>query len=698
MKTLKHSFVQSLHRLATGQNTRTILSAIKALGIMEAQDARTIELLTHCLTDHDSDMRLEAVIAFEQLFETGANSDDEFADRFRPASRALIKIMQSDPDGEIRVEATRALGKLACRETLPALIHCLENEGYPDVGTIDADDPSACWEVQAQALEALGHFKDPGIASALRAFLDHGDNEHLTATGFRIMGTVPGREVADFLAEKALAGDNLTRCRALDALDEGALETIEICLTDTEPAIRIAAIKALSKIPERTALGRAASLLDDPNEGVCIAALSSIAGNANPLAHDYLSVMVKDPRWMVRRAAVQALAICNDPKAEEMLSSLLETEDDASLPEILTALASATSPDTVENIRTILHDQKHSDETLISAAWCLGELLLKSEDPLDTHNIISTLMQSSLEPNLLVAKASLTSLMKGAPAMGLLRIGALLQPLATVDTVAETQVTNPVEAATQTNRRDFPSSTLAAIMSHPAPGPGKPRNNTAQERQNQCDDELRLHALDLLREPRHASQVLHSSLINIAQSGIAGTRLAALGALSRTGSEDAQPLLIEALGASDPDVCSAAAAILCQQDGINTNSEVLTLLMSCPDAHTRRQAIETLRCGTAPTRTELILKGLRDLDRSVCRATLGIIRTQDACQVINGSILDLAVRFNGDLTSDIGSALARLKDHKTLGQLTNELVSTEQEGQSDRPYVIIDVLCAALAV
>ncbi|HLG73204.1 MAG TPA: M1 family aminopeptidase, partial [Chloroflexota bacterium] len=212
--------------------------------------------------------------------------------RFAPGGRLVLKTadfelsgamlrrqLAEDEDVLLRIEAAKALGKKADRESVSALASALGNEGFWGVqrqialalgdartsaaktallGAMTLPHPKA----RRGVVEALGAFKEPDVAEALKEKASQGDASYLVeAEAFRSLG----RTRQDGVYETLLTGlqrdshDEVIRRAVFDGLKElrddrateVALEWMRYGRPNMVRASAVSALERLSKDDER---------------------------------------------------------------------------------------------------------------------------------------------------------------------------------------------------------------------------------------------------------------------------------------------------------------------------------------------------------------------------------------------------------------------------------------------------------------
>lgn len=190
--------------------------AAAALGRLA--DRAAVPALVAALADPDASVRREAASSL-------ANLKDE------RAVAGLIKLL-ADGDANVRFYAAYALGEIKDPRAAGALVRAL-------------GDPQ--WNVRDQAAWALRELHPPDLAPQLVAALQSPDADFPAVMW--LLRSVDPEHVLDAVAGLLTAADTRTRLQAVrtlaDSKDPGRLPPLLTALDDREPAVRLAAVRAL---------------------------------------------------------------------------------------------------------------------------------------------------------------------------------------------------------------------------------------------------------------------------------------------------------------------------------------------------------------------------------------------------------------------------------------------------------------------
>jgi len=277
--------------LRAGQDVHRCLAA-HALGRIGYGPA--VDPLIDALLDEDEDVRGEAA---EALFRLG---DPRAGD-------ALVRNLVEDPCGQVKINATEALGAMGVRGAEPFLRRLAV--GRDDaVAWDDEEFLGGGWDdwldVQIKAIEALGALGARDAVSDIVAALDDEMGQDLSETAFRVLARL-GEPGAEALARYATKGDARVRRRAVGALARSdtavARAALLAALEDASADVRLAAFAGLAaRDPAAACL---AAGLDDPDPAIRAAAVR-LCIRYWP---DRLHALLDDPADAVQTAALDAL-------------------------------------------------------------------------------------------------------------------------------------------------------------------------------------------------------------------------------------------------------------------------------------------------------------------------------------------------------------------------------------------------------
>ncbi|MGW7527254.1 fumarate reductase/succinate dehydrogenase flavoprotein subunit [Streptomyces sp. NPDC054783] len=205
----------------------------------------------------------------------------------------------------------------------PRLLELLSlAEDEPDLSVLAAylTDPEP--GVRRTAVTVLTETVPPGTGPALAAALtdpDPGVRASAAASLRELVETLPPEPaLRDGLAAALSEADPAVRAAALDvlrALRIGDAELFAHSLSDSDIAVRIAAVRALVSVDAAAEVARAAAI--DPSREVRVTIAKALAtlGTGSDTARSALAALVDDPDPLVRGAAYEALGTTGCPAA-----------------------------------------------------------------------------------------------------------------------------------------------------------------------------------------------------------------------------------------------------------------------------------------------------------------------------------------------------------------------------------------------
>ncbi|MCP4701431.1 MAG: hypothetical protein GY862_31935 [Gammaproteobacteria bacterium] len=699
-----HAFCKVLER----DNSLSRCCAVKALEKLNARDENSKKQLLKMLEDPHPDVRIDTAGVVGRM-------------GISEAVRPLLHILENDPEGEMRIQAAAALGKIGSPEAAGSLIRCVEEEGYPHLDQDDEDDLdySPCWEVQSESLKALGEIGDPRTADPLIAFLQNNEYEDLWESGFRVLAKLHNDKTRAFLLEQLKQGSRLVRRRASGALAElpgselspEVLNGLSNALTDLDPAVRVYAARALGGTQNPLVAVSLTMLLNDADAEVRNEAVGVLGKMRGKDILDRLHPLLEDPK--AKRRIAEVLGDIGDPASAEPLSGLLDAKDEALLYEAVRALAKidfSAPEDTVHKIAAILANEKADINLRMQAARTLGHLLKNTapaEKETECHEKINKNKQQLVDPEqLLIAAvadekervryAALSALIEMAPEKAVKRLLALLhgrgadgqkQDEKKPAAAAETEPGKGPEIAEELQEliqdKTPETSTLAAILAAaPQQEEIPPADELPEDTPRQkIKKSLRILAARLLGNiPEPGTQAVEA-LMEAADAADLDLSREALAALGRIGDKKALPVIVRGLDAEQRELRLQALEVLSGFGEISGSEQYADKLLRDPDPVIRQRAVQILGSGKG--------QALHDEDRDVCRAALQVLSEKDYDKEYGERIYSLIFQFSGELRTDAGAALRRVKDFAPASLLRAKLDDPEQE---EDHWMCIDAL------
>ncbi len=333
---------------------------------------------------------------------------------------------------DIQSHAVAALGVLNVREAVPDIVIALADENAQDL--ID---------VAFAALSKLGR---PGI-DALAGFLEANSNQtrRRAAAVLAAMDEAYAKEAAaiafvDTVSDVRLAA---TRARAGVSPDDTMLAG---CLTDPTPSVRVEIINLVGhRYPDALV-----PMLDDPSDDVQAAVLAVFASGAEPVVDnrlkDLLAAKIKSGNSKVSGAAAKAFARIAPSDAEPVLLDII-LHPNPQKNRRLGALKAFLILDS-EQICTALIGMIDDDERQIrlKAISALARIARKTDQwPNDAAEALLRTLRGAYEPEEIHAEIEETP-----------EVNA---------NIGEDVTSQDDEAETELAAKEYPSSTLASILS-----------------------------------------------------------------------------------------------------------------------------------------------------------------------------------------------------------------------------------------
>jgi HEAT repeat protein len=311
-------------------------------------DERVVPLLIDALTDPAPIMRraaaqalarLEGDTAVASLIEALSDADawvryfatHSLGERRRgDAVASLVRLAFDDPARHVQLAAIEALGAIADREALPALVKlataqevdlasaaitALGSIPHPDARpALDAALRAEDEERRAAAAQALAANSGEAAIEALEWTAGADRSDRVAEAAMRSLAAlaedgVPVRAVAESLVR--LAADPARRplvVTALASLPATAIEAIAQGLEDARPGVRVAVVQALARMRRAESSWWVERALDDPQLEVRLAALSELRHlGTRGIERKLVTLARTDPDATARRAALAVL-------------------------------------------------------------------------------------------------------------------------------------------------------------------------------------------------------------------------------------------------------------------------------------------------------------------------------------------------------------------------------------------------------
>ena len=377
--------------------------AARTLGILG--DRESVDTLIERLRDEDVDVSIDAA---EALGNIGATE----------AVPALIESLENDPSGEVCTMIAEALGKIRSPKSIEPLLKILLNR--PDYLEWD-DDWDTWWDVQKEAVKALGMLKAEKAVDALPGLIDDEKQQDIEP------------EILNTLIDISAAGEarvierlqNLQslpqhRRRAAHALAKSttpdATKALGRALRDDAAQVRAEAALALAEKQASNYLGALLLLLKDPHEEVRRAAITAVTrlaedgANASEL-QEALESMLSDPDSQVRATLLTLLlpVVADNPLSGQNFQAVVDCIDDSAAESAAAAcalLGANADPAAIAPLLSLIDDANGHPMVRREAAISVGKL-----GRIDAH-VMATLGKAVTDKQQTVRLAALTALME----------------------------------------------------------------------------------------------------------------------------------------------------------------------------------------------------------------------------------------------------------------------------------------------
>ena len=304
------------------QDVEVRLGAAKALANFSSADA--CPALVASLKDENEEVRNAATTALVAMGEMSlpllfnAMGDQSWLVR-RGATQALTRLRWSPDDDEIKVcflFAQAAWTELAGfkKKAIPYLVEGLRDENAA---------------IRKGAAQALGTIGDPEGFEPLTRAISDADTEVRAPAAFAL-GELRDERAIPFLVNLFYDNNASVRNAAADALGVigmPAFEPLVAALNDAKTSARLAAIRALGKIPDSRVIPPLIGKLEDAFPEMRSSAAITLGEMGAPALPMILNVMKKGSR-IARLACLDAFAKCPDNKVTEILEEAAKGVDE----------------------------------------------------------------------------------------------------------------------------------------------------------------------------------------------------------------------------------------------------------------------------------------------------------------------------------------------------------------------------------
>ena len=403
------------------QDKETSVRRVAVTALVAIGDARALPSLVAALGDSDSSVRntaRNAMKSFKELAipellkglkhekkEVRSGAAGVLGEMKAVAGvEALMEVVQTDKEGEVRGAAVRALGSIGDVRALPVLVEALGDSDYntsrfyaPDAvkSFKEAAIPELLKglkhekkEVRSGAAVVLGTMKAVGAVEALMEVVQTDKEGEVRGAAVRALGTIGDVRALPVLVEALGDSDyntsrfyapdavksfketavpelakavfdnqrpTLIRSRAIEILGEikvvSAIETLITIINkgkNENVSIRVQAIRALGKTGDPKVVPILIPLIKSDEEEIGIVAISALADIKDPIAIPVIVEFLRDPSPEIRSAAAEALGVFKDRQAVAPLMEVLNDVSERVAARAAVALGAIGDPTAIE--------------------------------------------------------------------------------------------------------------------------------------------------------------------------------------------------------------------------------------------------------------------------------------------------------------------------------------------------------------
>ncbi|GAG90135.1 unnamed protein product, partial [marine sediment metagenome] len=268
---------------------------------------------------------------------------------------------------------------------------------YPQLDQLVDDlEYSSCWEVQSQALNALGEIGDPSATEAVIELLEQEEYSDLQEAGFQALIRLGDERGKAFLLQQLKNGGRLAKRRAAQALADTVKQSMDggqmseelvaglvSALTDAESSVRISAARALALSGNPLVMVSLTLLLNDPDlevRGEVSKLLGQVKGRE---IVDRLHQLLNESKLGQIKQIAKVLGEIGDPASVAPISALLDSADGDLLYEVICALGNIGVLGPENKLAKVLLNTRHHASIRLQAASALGRILKQSSTESD---------------------------------------------------------------------------------------------------------------------------------------------------------------------------------------------------------------------------------------------------------------------------------------------------------------------------
>ncbi len=466
----------------------------------------------------------QTIDTFCELLSTGNEVDRCYASRalgVLGADKAVASLIERlrDEDIDVCVDAAEALGKIGVKEAIPSLTESLENDSSSEVCTAVVrslgkfggpeaakallrvvterpehiewdDDWDTWWDIQLEAVKALGHFAAEEAVEPLLSIIDDDAQQDIESDILAALAKIPGKGVAALIArlqnQRSLPKHRRRAARAL-----GNVATVETlyalgqALKDEAPEVRAEAASALANGGGEKYLSLLLLMLRDPSAEVRDATLKASLtlieqGITTESVQAALLPLLQDPSSQVRGTLFDRLAqvIGSHPLIKLNFEAVTQSLDDKNAETAAAAcllLGNSGNQSVLPALIRILKDRNGHPMVRREAALAIGKLGQISNE------ILEELTQAVGDRQQTVRLSALSALMalqtQGAAADDPPEDQRIRRPLEIIIAAVNGEI-NPTTVSGKTKEKPAPENKQRAQDNNATPEQEK---STAQE-------------------------------------------------------------------------------------------------------------------------------------------------------------------------------------------------------------------------
>jgi HEAT repeat protein len=321
--------------------------------LSQTHDTRAKEHLVKGLDDKSQEVRMDTARALGQL----AGKD---------VVKALLDRYKKEKTEDVRSEILSAMGYIGDAKFLPVLIQASKEEAN---------------RLKAQAVRGLGSYKEQKAIDALIVALES-DNEWVRESAASTLAQLKTTQAIEPIKKLLEDDDAYVRMTAIESLgqigDSSLVPELAKHADDKDENVRRSVLSAMGNLGGEKALEILIAALDDEKEYVretALRGLGQILGerevdDIGPFMVAYTKGL-QDKDYYVKREAAYRIAEMRLPFPEgvqEGLIRALDSADDYVLEEIVWALSRVDDPDVAERLLMIVKESKIGVDTSLEQA------------------------------------------------------------------------------------------------------------------------------------------------------------------------------------------------------------------------------------------------------------------------------------------------------------------------------------------